>query len=301
MATRLTSSLIRSWLPKRRRDAHKGGCGRILIVAGSRGMSGSAVLSALGAVKAGAGLVKVATVKSQQGIVARRAPLEVTSAGLPETTDGTLSLRAWDALKKIIEQFNPDVVAAGPGLGVSSSVRRVIINLIHRTELPLVLDADGLNVLRIDDLVRKMKNTIVITPHAGELGKLMKIPVRVLHSCREASSMAASKKCRVVCVLKGSGTVVANGEKIWINTTGNSAMASAGMGDVLTGAAAALWGQSMGMPGAAAEPSVCSAIFLHGLAGDRAKQREGGLSVQASSVANYLPWAISVVNKGGKR
>lgn len=294
-STQLTKKIISKWIPRRNSSAHKGNCGRILIVAGSRGMVGAGVLASMGAVKGGAGLVRVATVKSQQIVAAKRAPLEVTTIGFSEDSKGFLSAKAWEELKKAIRNFHPDVIAVGPGLGTSVHVARFVKNILFKLDIPVVLDADGLNVLTARDLEKPRSAPLIITPHPGECGKLFGRTADQINQNRIVWAHRASKEWSCVCVLKGAHTLISSGKGLAVNTTGNSKMASGGMGDVLTGLVAAIWGQNQNFQETGFH-SAATAVYLHGLAGDLAA-KEAGLSVQASTVAEFIPKALRKILK----
>ncbi len=287
---RVTASQARKWLPQRGADAHKGSVGRVYILAGSRGMMGASILTAQGAVKGGAGLVRLGVPKSQAALAAKRAPLEVTVDALPENSQGQIDGKKRVEICNRLQKFSPSVVAVGPGLGVSEDSRRLVQELWARWNRPLVIDADGLNVLAPLEKVKTIKKFSVITPHPGELALLLGISIQKVQQSRLASAQSAGRKIGGVCLLKGEGTVVTEGKQIWINTTGNSRMASGGMGDLLTGLIAALWGQMDPISGLEA---AALGAFLHGAAGDLAAKKRGGLSVTASEVAEFIPAAIN--------
>lgn len=251
-------------------------------------MSGAAVLSAMGCVNAGAGLVRLAVVKSIQPIVARRAPLETTMSALPETSDGFMSSVAPAALMKIIQKFQPDVIALGPGLGASDVLRKWLLALLFHTTFPLVVDADGLNVLRLSDFNKKRKAPWIMTPHVGELARLLKSSTQAINGAREKFVKKAAQQIGAVCLLKGSGTLIAQSASVWKNPTGNASMASAGMGDVLTGMIAGLWAQYPLQNMETAVQAACVGAFVHGRAGDVAHKKEGGLSLKASTLAETI-------------
>lgn len=285
---RVTAQVAARWLVRRDKSAHKGDAGRVYIIAGSKGMAGAAVLAALGAVRSGAGLVRIGTVNSQQPVVARRAPLEVTSEGFPDDRHGRFSAGAWSALRRSIESFRPDVIAAGPGLGRSPGVAAIVRNLLYRQDVPVVLDADGLNMLASLGRAKPAGPPLVLTPHPGEMARLLgsRPPDRV------AAVRALGRRYRAVALLKGAGTLVSDGDGVWMNTTGNPAMATGGMGDVLTGVVAATWAQQ---PGAMRETGVAAAAFsayVHGLAADIAVKRFPERTLLASDVAETLPAAF---------
>jgi len=285
-----TAAKIRTLLPPRRPDTHKGTYGRVLIVAGSVGFTGAAVLSTLGALRGGAGLVTVAVPQSVYPIVASKVT-EGMSTPLPDD-GGTVSSSAMARIDQLLA--SSDVVAAGPGLSPVAGVGRVVEELLAR-DRPLVLDADGLNVLAGKaERLAKARAPVVITPHPGELGRLLKQPTAKIMEDRLGAARAAASRFRCVVVLKSARTVVAkpDGEAAII-LTGNPGMASGGMGDVLTGAVAALIGQ-----GLAPFDAAVAAAYLHGVAGDLVAEERGQVGLLASDVADRLPYAIHRVQAG---
>lgn len=237
-------------------------------------MTGAAVLCALGAVRSGAGLVRVATTPGLQSIISKRAPLEVTSVGAS----------TWPQIKKVLKSWRPHIIACGPGLGLSAQSRRVVKELLARSDIKLVLDADGLNALaKISK--PKIRCEFIMTPHAGELARLLGSTAFQINRDRVSVARNAAMRFKTVCLLKGAGTLVTDGRQVWANPTGNPAMASGGMGDVLTGIIAALWAQNPGEP---LQAAVLGA-YLHGLAGDIASKHFPERSMLASDVAATLP------------
>ncbi len=279
MAEPITLALARRWLRPRPRNAHKGTSGRVLVIAGSRGMVGAGILCASAAARSGAGLVKLATVKSQQTVAAKRAPVEITTLGLPEDSAGHLGAASLGELDKTISQWRPDVIALGPGLGVTAVIKRLVEKFIYSGRVPIVLDADGLNALAQLKVRKKSAAPLVLTPHLGELKRL-----------RAESPQQAALRFNAVCLLKGPGTIVTDGRTSYRNTTGNPAMASGGMGDVLTGIIAASWAQGM--------VRLCAAsfgAFLHGLAADIAVREFPERTLLASDVVAALPRAFKKI------
>jgi len=272
-------------LPKRPADAHKGMNGHVLIVAGSRGMSGAAALCARGTLRIGAGLVTTAIVESERAVVTRQLP-EALTLPLPETSEGTLSDGSIPALREYLQKRKINVLAVGPGLSVNKDAARVVQFFLQESETPLVLDADGLNNIAATDL--ENRPGLIITPHVGEMAKLLRIETDTVK--REPARVAenAARDYGMVCVLKGHRTVITDGRKTVLNSTGNSAMATGGMGDVLTGAIAGLLAQGL-TPWDAA----CAGVYLHGLAGDVARISDRGLL--GSDVAEALPKALSKI------
>jgi ADP-dependent NAD(P)H-hydrate dehydratase len=263
-------------------DAHKGDFGKVCIIAGSRGMSGAAALAGRAALRAGAGLVRVATPKSVLPIVASIEPSFTTNA-LPEDSMGRISAKAINRILEAAAQN--DAVAFGPGVGTSGALRSVLEALLGQEQLRLVVDADGLNNLAgMKSWPDKLKARLILTPHPGEMKRLWSGLFREQPPTdrREQATRLAQQTGTVV-VLKGAGTVVTDGERIYINKTGNPGMATAGSGDVLTGVITAIVGQGLSDLDAA-----ILGVYVHGLAGDIAAERVGQLSLIATDIAQAL-------------
>lgn len=279
-------------LPRRPQDAHKGRFGRVLVVAGARGFAGAAVLAARGAIRAGAGLVTVALPASLAAVPTSSLP-EAMTRPLPETADGTL---AEGALEEVCGAASgATAVAVGPGLTTHPEVVSLLRRLLPRLEVPVVVDADGLNALAGEPTrLRDVPGPVVITPHPGEMARLLGRTVAEVQRDRVATAREAARALGVVALLKGARTVVASpdGDALVV-PTGNAAMATGGMGDVLTGALAALLAQRVPPVEAAV-----SAAYLHGLAGDLAAARRGELGLLAREVADEIPAALARVRAG---
>ena len=233
----LTPEEVGLLIPPRPDDAHKGDFGHVLVVAGSVGKTGAAVLAGLGALRSGAGLVTVATPRRCVSSVSSAVP-EYMTLPLPEAEDGTV---AADALGLILE-FGCDAIAVGPGLGTSADVSALVHGLVERSSVPLVLDADALNVFATDPsrLTGRDGVPIVITPHPGEMARLCQTTSAEVQSNRLNTARRFAREHQLFVVLKGSGTVIADPDgAMWINLTGNAGMSTGGVGDVLTGVAAA--------------------------------------------------------------
>jgi len=271
-------------LPTRAADSNKGDFGRVLIVAGSRGMSGAAVLCGLSALRGGAGLVRVATADAQP-LVAAANPCLMTYA-LPQDGEGRISHAALNIVRQ--EAKKNTVLALGPGLGQSDDLSRLVPDLLETAGVPIVLDADGLNAL-LGDVSRLSahKSPVVITPHPGEFARLIGATTKEVQAQRREKAEAFAQQHNVVVVLKGHQTIVTDGVRTYTNTTGNPGMATAGSGDVLTGLLAALIAQRL-TPFDAAR----LAVHLHGAAGDLAAQHLGQISLIATDLIQYLPRAI---------
>ena len=281
----VTAALVRPLVLPRRADAHKGEYGRLLIVAGSPGKTGAASLAAISALRSGAGLVTIACPRSSSPIIAALAPEYMTLA-LDEGADGTLAASAADA----ILGFEADVIAIGPGLGHTASTTKLVHALVERAGVPLVLDADGLNVFagEPDRLGRHKDNDVIITPHPGEMARLTGLSIHHIQAHRLDVAQKFAAEQRVHVVLKGQGTVIAAPDgRVWVNSSGNPGMATAGSGDVLTGAIAAWRGQI-----ADTAAAVRLGVYLHGHAGDIAVRDVGEVALIASDIVSHLGAAV---------
>ncbi|GMU82840.1 MAG: hypothetical protein AMXMBFR47_27110 [Planctomycetota bacterium] len=280
-------------LPARDAAVHKHMLGRIGIIAGSRCMSGAAVLCGLGALRGGAGLVRVFCAESIVPLVSSAEPSLMTVA-LRETKDGEIRAHA---VKLAEEQLKwPTVIAAGPGIGLGEEQAALIRNLITAFPGPMIVDADGLNGLAGPGgeswLEAEREEPIVLTPHAGEFNRLARTfgidPLAdSSDEARIRAAHALSSRTETIVVLKGPRTVVCTPRQAYVNSTGNPGMAAGGMGDVLTGLIAALIGQ--GMP---AFDACRLAVHVHGLAGDRLAKQIGPVGFLARELADELPAAI---------
>ncbi len=273
-------------LPPRPEEGHKGTFGRVLVVAGSVGMTGAATLTGRAALRAGAGLVRVATAKSAQPIVASLEP-SYTTLPLAEDAAGRIAARAVNTILNAAQEN--DVVAVGPGMGQSAGLRSVVEALLGQDGLRLVIDGDGLNNLsRLTGWPGKCKANVVLTPHPGEMKRLMSGLYREHSEAgRQEIAVRMAQSTKTIVALKGAGTVVTDGRRVYTNTTGNPGMGTAGSGDVLTGVVAALMGQGMNDFDA-----TVLAVYLHGLAGDIAADRLGQISVMATDLIDALPEAF---------
>jgi NAD(P)H-hydrate epimerase len=263
-------------------NAHKGDFGKVCIIAGSVGMSGAAALAGRSALRAGAGLVRVATPKSVLPIVASIEP-SFTTIALAEDGAGRISAKAINTILDAVSEN--DAVAFGPGIGISGALQSVLEALLEQEGLRLLIDADGLNNLtRIKDWPAKLKAKLILTPHPGEMKRLWSALFREpLPSERKQQAAQLAQRTKSIVALKGAGTVVTNGEKVYINKTGNPGMATAGSGDVLTGVITALMGQGLSNFDAAV-----LGVYIHGLAGDIAAEKIGQVSLMATDIIGTL-------------
>lgn len=286
---RITKEKIQAWLPPREPDAHKGNFGRVLMIAGSRGMMGACVLACRAAFRTGSGLVAACCDPNLFSDV---------HAGVPEAT--CVSREGFDAAKY-------DAVAIGPGFGVSRENYDLICSVLKAYEGPVVLDADALNCLSQYGLPAEegRKASLVVTPHAGEAAKLVNATGIFQPGTLQASDIARQREMfgkglaehlQAVTVMKGAGSLVCCPDgSVYENTTGNAGMATGGSGDVLTGMTVSLAGQmaAHGIPPAeAAKRAAVCGVYLHGFAGDLAAKTWGEAGLMARDLADFAALAI---------
>jgi NAD(P)H-hydrate epimerase len=275
-------------------DAYKGDFGKVLIIAGSVGMSGAAALAGRSALRAGAGLVRVATPKSVLPIVASIEP-SFTTIPLPEDTSGRISAKAINVILNAIGEN--DAVAFGPGVGVSGALISVLETLLQQDNLRLLIDADGLNNLAsIKNWPVELKARLILTPHPGEMKRLWSGLFREpLPNSRQEQAVQLAKRTETTVALKGAGTVVSDSHRVYINKTGNPGMATAGSGDVLTGVTLALMGQ-----GLSNFDATVLGVYIHGLAGNIATEKVGQVSLIATDIIEALGEAFIRHNRKSK-
>jgi hydroxyethylthiazole kinase-like uncharacterized protein yjeF len=288
----MVSSLphFRSWLPARFPDSHKNDFGHVLVLGGSRGLMGAPRLAALGALRGGAGLVTIGVPESLEPIAAS-GPWEAMTLPLPEQSNG-LSDRAVSTVRSFLTARRVTCVALGPGLGGRKDIVGFVRKYFASVEVPTVLDADGLNALALFGPV-SAEAPLILTPHPGEMARLLKTSTEAVQKNRRAAVREAARRYKGVVVLKGHGTVVSDGDRVYTNATGNPGMATAGMGDVLSGLIAALYAQvaALDMPERLWRSAVLG-VALHGLAGDLARKEKGPVSLLSGDVATGLSSAF---------
>jgi hydroxyethylthiazole kinase-like uncharacterized protein yjeF len=269
-------------IPEREPDSHKGDYGHALVVAGSSGKAGACILAARAAVRAGAGLVTAAVPEPILQTV-DLGSIESMTLALPAGASGQLAERAAEVVLKAAE--GKTVLALGPGLGQEPSTVAAIRRIVLESALPLVLDADGINAFagKAGDLAGRRAET-VLTPHPGELGRLLGISTAQIEEDRIAAARGAAEETGAIVVLKGHLTLVASGTAVFVNPTGNPGMATGGAGDVLTGLIAGLLAQGLD-----ALDATVLAVYLHGLAGDLAVVRLQEISLAAGDLIELLP------------
>lgn len=256
--------------PKRKKNSHKGSYGKVLMIAGSKGMSGAAYLSAKAAYAVGAGLVQIYTHEENRVILQQL---------LPEAIITTYDTFDSEQLEKLIQWA--DLIGIGCGLGKSDTAERVMQYTLERALVPCVVDADGINILsKHMEWIEETNALIVLTPHMKEMSRMLQCSVKELIEQRMEKLHAFVERYKVVCVLKDARTLVAKEhQNTYLNLSGNAAMAKAGSGDVLAGVIVGILAQQC-------EPytSACLGVFLHGLAGDMARDKKGAYSVLASDL-----------------
>jgi NAD(P)H-hydrate epimerase len=279
------------WLvPTRDPDSHKGTYGHLLVIAGSRGKTGAAILASRAAMRTGAGLVTLAAPRSLNDIFASSL-VEVMTEPLAENAEEEMEPLGDEAWRRLLERKN--VVLFGPGIGVTDAARNNLRWLLRNLETPWVIDADGLNNLALDlNRLRSAKTPPVLTPHPGEMARLIGKDTASVNRDRIGIARAFATEHRCYVVLKGARSVIATADgKVFINPTGNPGMASGGMGDVLAGLLAALLGQ-----GLSAERAMKLGVYLHGFVGDRVAAEKGEIGLIASDIIEGLPAAINALS-----
>lgn len=277
---------VARWIEPRRFDTHKGDYGRTLIIAGSEGMMGAAMMPTLAAVRSGSGLTTLAAPRSLVRLAAPQM-MEAMTIGLPETEEGTISAAAIEKLALILDDY--DVVAAGCGMRTSEDTKQIVEFLIRNTKGILILDADALNSIAEDPVILRMaKGKVIVTPHIGELARMTKRSKADILTDTEHAAMAFTKEYGCTTVLKSHQTVTTSPDGFtWINRSGNAGLAKGGSGDVLTGMIAAFAAQGMEYVSAA----IC-AVWTHGFAADCLAERMALSGIMARDVINEIPAAL---------
>jgi len=271
-------------IPVRPEDGHKGTFGKVVIIGGSVGMSGAICLASVAALRTGSGLVTAAIPRSIQPIVAGSEP-SVMTIGLRDDPESGLLTQTTDVIARLVE--GRDAIGTGPGLGRSSAAAQLIRDLLQTASCPIVVDADGLNVAAEHNLFANRSDwPCVVTPHPGEFSRLIGKSISEIERHREELAQEFAAKHRLIVALKGPGTIVTDGIRLFRNGTGNSGMATGGTGDVLTGIVTSLLGQHLPPFEATA-----IAVHAHGLAGDIAAEQFTQRGMIASDLLSCLPEA----------
>lgn len=272
-------------------SAHKGDGGHVLVVAGSRGKTGAAALCSRGAAGAGAGLVTLAIPESLNSIMEVKLT-EVMTEPIPEDDEGGPGSGSLDAVLQLMA--GKKALALGPGLSTGEEARRLVHGLVEQSAIPMVIDADGLNVLSGNlEVLGRAKAPVVVTPHPGEMARLAGSGTREVQKDRPGTAREFAKRHGCCLVLKGARSLVATPDgSVAINLTGNAGMASGGMGDVLTGMIAGCMAQ-----GYDAAVSARLAVFCHGLAGDLLSRERGPLGFMAGDLLRVLPRVLRALQE----
>ena len=286
----ITGHHISAILGKRPADTHKGRTGHVLVVAGATGKTGAAIMTTTSALRAGAGLVTLAIPQSLNAILETRV-IEAMTLPLPDQGTGSVLEEAFDLI--VETAATKQAMALGPGLGTAAHTRNLVSRIIRETDIPLVIDADGLNNLAgHPGWLDGRKGATVLTPHPGEMARLTGLTVADIQRDRIGAARRLALQSKVYVVLKGARTVIASPDGcIWINPTGNPGMASGGMGDVLTGLIAGFLGQ-----GLAPERACRAGVYIHGLAADMLAARTPW-GYLATEVMDTIPRAIDRIMK----
>jgi NAD(P)H-hydrate epimerase len=273
-------------LPRRRRDAHKGNFGHVLVIAGSRGKTGAALLATEGAARSGAGLTTLAAAATLQPVLEGHVR-EAMTAALPDAADGIAVLGDGSVVDGLLA--GRAAVVCGPGLGLAEGTRALVAHVVRRCAAPLVLDADGLNAVAGTELLAARAGPTVVTPHPGEMARLVGTDTAAVQADRLGTARRLAAATGAVVVLKGARTVIASPDgTAAICPAGNPGMASGGTGDVLAGIVGGLLAQGLAPADAAA-----LAVFAHGLAGDQVAARRGEVGLLARDLLAELPAALA--------
>jgi len=270
----------------RKRDSHKGTFGHLFILSGSMGKTGAAAMAAKAALKMGAGLVTVGTPESCLPIIARSL-VELMTEPLPETEKGTLSEDALERILALLKRM--DGLMIGPGISTHPSTAELVLSLLPKIEIPMMIDADALNILASNPLLLKsLHQPVVLTPHPGEFARLLDLPTQEVVENKLKLAPQFAQEYGVYLVLKGYRTLIVTPEgRVYINPTGNPGMATAGSGDVLSGMIASMMIQEDDILEA-----ILAAVYVHGLSGDLAAEKLGERALTAGSLITHLPSAL---------
>ncbi len=282
-------------LLRRKKNVHKYSYGHVLILAGSPSMLGAAALTALATMRSGAGLVTLGIPKSLNTTAQKKISPIVMTLPLPESREGTLSLKAFTSIKDFSKRVN--AIALGPGLSREKRTLELIVKIISSMEIPMVIDADGLFAISQNpSVLLKTKTPKILTPHTGEMCRLANVPKKEILANRREVAEQFIHRYPCTLILKGPNTlVISPRHRPYINHTGNSGMATAGSGDVLTGMVTAFLAQGL-------EPFEAAkwAVYLHGLAGDIAAKKKTRLSLVATDIIECIPFALRQTQEPSK-
>ncbi len=277
---------VASLFPLRDPEAHKGKFGHLLILAGSTGKTGAAALAANAAMRCGTGLVTLAVPESLN-LAMEPQVTEAMTYPLPDDGQGILTESSFEIISKAAE--GKDAIAIGPGIGTDKSTKKLIEKLIENMEIPMIMDADCLNLIAENPrILKKAEADIILTPHPGEMARLAGTTTMDIQENRLESARSFAHEFNVTLVLKGANTIISSGDKkAFICTKGNPGMASGGMGDVLTGMIAGFKAQ-----GLSCEDAAAAGVYIHGLCGDELSCKVGSFGFLASDIIKEIPGTI---------
>jgi len=288
---------VRQMIPRRPPDAYKGTCGRVVLIAGSTGLTGAASLSSLSSLRTGAGMAILGIPKTLNPILAAKLT-EVMTKPLPDVRKkGALALRGLGEIRELLKWG--DCCAIGPGLGQHFETVELVRRLISKLQMPTVIDADGLNAIAKDTAVLKeCKAPLILTPHIGELSRLNGVPIPEIAKDRIRYASDFAKEYNCVLVFKGAPTMISEpGGQTYVNPTGNAGMATAGSGDVLTGILIGLLAQMLMLRKSKDVKKImldtaCAGVFIHGSTGDLTKEENGEMGMIAGDMMEKIPEAL---------
>ncbi|MCM8833190.1 MAG: NAD(P)H-hydrate dehydratase [Candidatus Omnitrophica bacterium] len=281
------------FLEKRKKDSHKGNFGHLFIIGGSPGLTGAVCLAGISALRSGCGLVTIGIPEGLNHIIEVKLT-EVMSLPLSETKDHYFSSSAYEKAIEFIEK-KADCVLIGPGISLHPETKKFVKKIIPEIKKPMIIDADALKIISENLEILNSVERPILTPHSGEMSFLTGLKVEEIQKNRVEVAEKFAKKYNLILILKGYRTVVTDGQKTYINLTGNPGMATAGSGDVLAGIIGGILSQG--------EDKFITAkysVFIHGLAGDLAKKEKGEISLIASDIIEKLPDVFKYLKKRGK-
>ncbi len=286
---RLERDSLAGFPPKRERDAHKGTFGCVLVISGSSSMRGAAAFAVLGALRSGAGTVKLATVAKCIDTVSVLAP-EATFVELESDENGFMKFNE-NILANALEKASSVVI--GSGMGVTEDTMEIVRFIVQNAEVPVIIDADGINCIAQDiEILVNKKSGVIITPHPGEMARLLKCDAQMINDNRIMVAEKYAEQYDITVVLKGAGTIIADRHRTSANHTGNAGMSKGGSGDILSGIIGATVAQNIPLYDAA-----CAGVYMHGLAGDEACEKFGQEAMLPRDVINCLADAFRTLKE----